>query len=393
MLAAALLSMWISNSATALMLLPVAMAILEQTEERQQLAAPLLLGLSYGANIGGIGTPIGTPPNVIFMALYRNTTGQEWTFLQWMMIGVPVVALLLPVAWLWITRGLRLKQHLAIPYPGAWRPEERRVLTMFALAALLWIFRTEPFGGWNGQVERFWDIAATQQQAAASDAPQAIAGKSSVGTPSKEGETAIETARQEPPDKVPSAASAPQRQTLVGDSTVALLVALAMFIVPNGRGGRLLDWEAAKRLPWGLLLLFGGGLAIGMAFQASGLSKEIGGLLSGIVAWDLLAVVAVVALTVTFLTEVTSNTATTNILLPILAAASMGSGGAIPPECLMVPAAISASCAFMLPVATVPNAVVFGTDYITTSRMVREGFVLNLLGAVIITLICYFGLR
>jgi len=345
MLAAALLSMWISNSATSLMLLPVAMAILEQTEERKKLAVPLLLGLAYGANIGGIGTPIGTPPNVIFMALYRNTTGQEWTFFQWMMIGVPVVALLLPVAWLWITRGLRLKEHLTIPDPGAWRAEERRVLIVFAIAALLWIFRTEPLGGWNGLVQRFWDF-----------------------TPK-------------------------QRETLVGDSTVALLVAVVMFIVPNGRGGRLLDWEAAKRLPWGLLLLFGGGLAIGTAFQASGLSEEIGSLLSGVVMWNLLAVVAVVCLTVTFLTEVTSNTATTNILLPILAAASVGSGGAIPPECLMVPAAISASCAFMLPVATVPNAVVFGTDYITTSRMAREGFALNLLGAVIITLICYFALR
>jgi sodium-dependent dicarboxylate transporter 2/3/5 len=166
-----------------------------------------------------------------------------------------------------------------------------------------------------------------------------------------------------------------------------------MFLVPNGRGGRLLEWEAAKRLPWGLLLLFGGGLAIGTAFKESGLSEEIGGLLSGVVMWNLLAVVAAVCLTVTFLTEVTSNTATTSILLPILAAAAMGSEGVIPPECLMIPAAISASCAFMLPVATVPNAVVFGTDYIATSRMAREGFVLNLLGAVIITLICYFGLR
>jgi len=345
MLAAAMLSMWISNSATSLMLLPVALAILEQTEERKKLAIPLLLGLAYGANIGGIGTPIGTPPNVIFMALYRDTTGNEWTFLQWMMIGVPVVALLLPATWLWITRGLRLKERLVIPDPGAWRAEERRVLIVFAMAALLWIFRTEPMGGWNHLVHLLWNF-----------------------TP-KEGET------------------------LVGDSTVALLMAVVMFIVPNGRGGRLLEWEDAKRLPWGLLLLFGGGLAIGMAFKSSGLSAEIGTALSGVLQWDLLVIIGAVCLVVTFLTEVTSNTATTNILLPILAGASMGSHGAISPECLMVPAAISASCAFMLPVATVPNAVVFGTEYIPTSRMAREGLAVNLFGAVIITLVCYFSLR
>jgi sodium-dependent dicarboxylate transporter 2/3/5 len=308
------------------------------------LSAPLLLGLAYGANIGGIGTPIGTPPNVIFMALYRNTTGVEWTFLQWMMVGVPVVVLLLPVAWVWITRGMHMKRAVVIPDPGAWRAEERRVLTVFGLAALLWIFRTEPAGGWNALVQQLWDF-----------------------TP--EG-----------------------RETLVGDSTVALMMSLVMFVVPNGRGGRLLDWDAAKRLPWGLLLLFGGGLAIGMAFKESGLSREIGQMLSDVVLWNVLAVIAVVCLTVTFLTEITSNTATTNILLPILAAASMaGDGGwLIAPEVLMVPAAISASCAFMLPVATVPNAVVFGTNLIRTEQMVREGLVLNLLGAAIISLLCYF---
>jgi sodium-dependent dicarboxylate transporter 2/3/5 len=343
MVASALLSMWISNSATALMLLPVAMAILEQSQDREVLAAPLLLGLAYGANIGGIGTPIGTPPNVIFMALYRNTTGVEWTFLQWMVVGVPVVALLLPAAWLWISRGIHMRQAIVIPDPGAWRAEERRGLIVFAIAAVLWIFRTEPMGGWNELVQRIWDF-----------------------TP--EG-----------------------RETLVGDSTVALMMSLVMFIVPDGRGGRLLEWDAAKRLPWGLLLLFGGGLAIGMAFQQSGLSREIGQVLSGVVLWNVLAVIALVCLTVTFLTEITSNTATTNILLPILAAASMASDGGwlIAPEVLMVPAAISASCAFMLPVATVPNAVVFGTDLITTGRMVREGLVLNLFGAAIISLVCY----
>jgi len=347
MLAAAGLSMWISNIATTLMLLPVAMAVLDQAQERRKLAVPLLLGLAYGANIGGIGTPVGTPPNVIFMALFKENTGREWSFLQWMMIGVPVVVLLLPLAWLWITRGLRLGHTLVVPHPGKWRPAERRVLTVFALTALLWITRTEPFGGWNGLVESVWDY-------------QAIGSK-----------------------------------TLIGDSTVALFMCLVMFVVPNGRGGRLLEWEAAKRLPWGLLILFGGGMAIGMGFKESGLSQVIGQLLSGALAWNVLAVIAVVCLTVTFLTELTSNTATTSILLPILAGACLGQDGnwLVSPELLMIPAAISASCAFMLPVATPPNAIVFGTDDISTRVMAREGLVLNFAGAVVIALVCYFALR
>jgi len=346
MVASAALSMWISNSATALMLLPVALAVLEQTEERDKLAVPLLLGLAYGANIGGIGTPVGTPPNVIFMALFKQYTGTEWSFLQWMQIGVPIVIVLVPLAWLWITRRVHLREPLSIPQPGPWRPEERRVLIVFGLAALLWITRTEPWGGWNGIVERTWGY-------------------------------------------VPKGS-----ETLIGDSTVALMMSLLMFMVPDGHGSRLLTWEAARKVPWGLLLLFGGGLAIGMAFQASGLSQEIGHVLSGVVRWNVLIVIAVVCLTVTFLTEVTSNTATTNILLPILAGACQSPDGnwLIPPELLMAPAAISASCAFMLPVATPPNAVVFGTDYISTRVMVRQGFAVNLIGVAVISLACYWAL-
>lgn len=346
MVASAMLSMWISNSATALMLLPVALAVLEQTKQREALAVPLLLGLAYGANIGGIGTPIGTPPNVIFMALFKEYTGQEWTFLQWMQIGVPIVVLLVPAAWWLITRNLRLSEALTVPHPGPWRSEERRVLTVFGVSALLWITRTEPWGGWNAWVETVWGF---ERQGS---------------------------------------------ETLTGDSTVALMMSLVMFVTPDGHGRRLLNWEAAKKLPWGLLLLFSGGLAIGMAFQASGLSQEIGNLLSGVVRWNLLLVIAVVCVTVTFLTEITSNTATTNILLPILAGACIDPDGGwlISPELLMVPAAISASCAFMLPVATAPNAIVFGTDQLTTRVMCRHGLAVNLVGAVVVTLICYWRL-
>ena len=345
MLASAALSMWISNTATTLMLLPVALAVLQQAgeAERDRLALPLLLGIAYAANIGGIGTPVGTPPNVIFMAQYEAHTGASWSFLQWMTIGVPVVVLLLPLAWLWVTRKLGAGQRLEVPAAGPWTSAESRVLLVFGLTALLWISRTEPFGGWNGLLEGFWGVEL------------------------------------------------PGRKTLVGDGTVALAMVLLMFVIPDGRDGRLLDWKTAARIPWGLLILFGGGLAIGKAFGASGLSKVVGAQLSALTAWPLLAMIVTICLVVTFLTEVTSNTATTNVLMPILAAACgiAGEPGAIDPTLLMVPAAISASCAFMLPVATAPNAIVFGTGRITTRTMMREGFALNLVGVLVISLTCY----
>lgn len=348
MVAAAALSMWISNTATTLMLLPVAMAVLEQSQDRQKLTVPLLLGLAYAANIGGIGTPVGTPPNVIFMAQYRQHTGLEWTFLEWMLIGVPIVVLFTPLACLWLTRDLKTTETLAIPDPGPWRSEERRTLIVFGVTALLWITRTEPLGGWNGLIESMWDY------------------------------------------QPPGGGSG----SLVGDSTVALLMTVVMFVMPNGHGGRLLNWHQAKQVPWGLLLLFSGGMAIGMAFKESGLSREVGEMLSGVTSLNLIVMIGIVCLAVTFLTEITSNTATSNVLLPILAGTCMASDGSwiIPPEQLMAPAAISASCAFMLPVATAPNAIVFGTELISTKVMVREGFVLNLIGAAIITAVCYLAL-
>ncbi len=345
MLASAGLSMWISNTATTLMLLPVALATLQQAEEgeRRRLAVPLLLGIAYAANIGGIGTPVGTPPNVIFMAQYQAHTGSGWSFLQWMRVGVPMVIILVPLAWLWVTRGMGPGAKLSIPHPGPWTSAERRVLAVFALTALLWITRTEPFGGWNGVLESFWGVAL------------------------------------------------PGRKTLVGDGTVALAMVVLMFVIPDGRDSRLLDWKTAASIPWGLLILFGGGMAIGMAFGASGLSKVVGDLLSEVTTWHVLAMMAVICLVVTFLTEVTSNTATTNVLMPILAAACgiAGESGAIEPALLMVPAAISASCAFMLPVATAPNAIVFGTGHIKTQKMMREGLLLNVVGAAVVSIGCY----
>lgn len=334
MVASAVLSMWVSNTATTLMLLPIAYAVLDSArgEDSSKLAVPLFLGIAYAASIGGLGTPIGSPPNIIFLKIYGEATGTIPSFAQWMLWGLPVVVLLLPLAGLWITRHLGESAPLAIPQAGVWRTEEVRVLMVFSLTALAWITLREPFGGWT----------------------------TLLGVPT------------------------------ANYAAVALTSVILMFVLPNGRGGKLLDWESASTIHWGVLLLFAGGIAIAKAFAVTGISQAIGESLSGVTRLSIILLIAVVALAVTFLTEITSNTATTTLLMPILAAASLGAG--FDPALLMLPAALSASCAFMLPVATAPNAIVFGSGKITVEQMVREGFALNLVGAAVITLVVYFWL-
>ncbi|NVJ60262.1 MAG: SLC13/DASS family transporter [Gammaproteobacteria bacterium] len=324
MVAAAALSMWISNTATTLMLLPVALAVLESNKDKK-LTIALLLGIAYAASIGGIGTPIGTPPNMLFRAVYEKETNTIVTFSQWMTWAVPVVVIFIPMAWLWLKRGLAQNNHLHVPDAGVWRTEEKRVLIIFAITACLWITRSEPFGGWST-----WFNAP-----------------------------------------------------LANDASIALLAAVAMFMIPNGKGERLLDWETANKIPWGVLILFGGGICIAQAFQQSGLSQLAGSKLTVLTELPMWLVLPLLCLVVTFITEVTSNTATTTLLMPILAAAGLAAG--IDPAILMVPAAMSASCAFMLPVATAPNAVVFGSEKLTVKTMARKGFVLNLIGVVVIS--------
>jgi len=329
MAASAVLSMWISNTATTLMLLPVALAVLEATPEKAKLAAPLLLGVAYAASVGGLGTPIGTPPNLIFMQVYEQTTGESIGFTQWMSWALPVVILMVPLMALALTRNMRGALAVQLPDVGAWRTEERRVMVVFGLTALAWVTRSEPFGGW-----KVW-----------LDLPQA------------------------------------------NDASVALLAVVVMFVVPDGRGQRLLNWERAATIPWGVLLLFSGGICLAKGFVNSGLSDLMGQWLSGMTQIPLFALIVIICLLVTFMTETTSNTASTTLLMPVLAAAALAAG--IAPELVMVPAAMSASCAFMLPVATAPNTVVYGSGLISTSRMAREGFLLNLLGAAIISVACY----
>ena len=327
MAAACVLSMWISNTATTLMLLPVALAVIERSPD-PKLSVPLLLGIAYASSIGGIGTPIGTPPNLVFREVYANQVGGEIAFLDWMAWGVPVVALFVPLTALWLTRRLTFTGQIELPEVGRWSTAEKRVFAIFCLTALAWITRTQPYGGWSGAL--------------------GVSG--------------------------------------INDASIAMIAVIAMFSIPNGQSGRLLDWESATKIPWGVLILFGGGIAIAKAFVATGLSGLLGEWLSALATLDLILVILSICLTITFLTEITSNTATTSLMLPVLAAAAIAAD--IQPELLMVPAAMSASCAFMLPVATAPNTIVFSTGRFPIKTMVREGFALNLMGAGVISIIC-----
>ena len=329
MLAAALLSMWISNTATVLMLLPVALAVISTSSAPRALAAPLLLGLAWACSIGGLGTPIGTPPTLIFMQVYEDTTGTSISFSQWMSWGIPVVAIMIPLIAIALARKVPKDLVVDLPDVGAWRSSEKRVLIIFGLTAIAWMTRTEPFGGWRAWL----------------DMPMA------------------------------------------NDAAVAFCAVIALFMTRDREGEPLISWEQASAIPWGVLLLFAGGITLAKGFVSSGLSGQVGELLASLALVPTLIAIVVVALLVTALTEATSNTATTALLMPILAAASVAAD--IDPLILMVPAAMSASCAFMLPVATAPNAVVFGTGQIDIRTMVRWGIWVNLLGALVISSVVY----
>lgn len=324
--AAAFLSMWISNTATALVLLPIAVAAVE-TSANKSFATMLFLGIAYACSIGGMGTPIGTPPNLIFIQVYKQYTGTEIGFLQWMIWAMPVVLVLLPlVAWQ-LTRKLEGDIQLPQFQLGAMGSAEKRVLLVFGLTALAWMTRTDPFGGW-----KVW-----------LDMPNA------------------------------------------NDASVAFIAAIVLFMLPRSDGDseRLLSWESTKNVPWGVLLLFAGGLSIASAFKETGLSQLLAEQLSVLHGIPTILLVLVICLMVTFLTEVTSNTASASLLLPILAATAVGAD--IEVVSLMLPAVLSASCAFMLPVATPPNAVVFSSGYISSKDMAKAGLRLNVLGAIAIT--------
>ena len=342
MIASAGLSMWISNTATTLMMLPMVIAVLDGAEDKK-IRVPLLLGVAFAANVGGIGTPIGTPPNMVMIGYYETIKGVEISFLEWMKVGVPVSITMVILIWLWLSRNIKTGSRVPLPNPGVWRKEEKRTMIIFFFTALAWMTRSAPFGGWKS----FFGLISENDVGLYNILANA------------------------------------------NDASVAFIAVIVLFCIPSGnkKNEKLLDWETANKIPWGLIILVGSGICLGTAISESGLSEQAAKLLTGIDKLKTVFVILCVALLVTFLTEITSNTATTVILMPILGAVSTASG--IEPALLLVPAAISASCAFMLPVATMPNAVVYGTGEFSIKKMVKEGFALNLVGALVVTTVCY----
>lgn len=346
MVATAFLSMWISNTATALMMLPIGMAVVNQlgtnlrgtSITENQIGQALMLGIAYSASIGGMATIIGTPTNIVLIAVVKEMYNYEIGFAEWMMVGVPIALGLLMICWLYLVKvaypfpslhlpGGREEINRQIQLLGSMTKEEKRVLAVFVVVSFCWMSRTFLLNTF-----------------------------------------------------VP----------VLDDTIIALAGALLLFLIPASKEkkGRLLDWKTAEKLPWGILLLFGGGLAIAAGFQVTGLAHWIGVqfvALENVPFWlFLLAIITAV----NFLTEITSNTATASMILPILAAVALAMG--VHPFGLMVSATLAASCAFMLPVATPPNAIVFGSGYLTIPDMMKVGIWMNILSIILLSLITYF---
>lgn len=355
MVATGFLSMWISNTATAMMMVPIGLAIIYQvsealkddpsidtTKENFGFGKALMLGIAYSASLGGIATLIGTPPNTLLAGAVNEIYGIEITFAQWMLFGVPLAWIFILVAWVYLVKVAYPQKLKHLPGGsevirqqktdlGAASYEERAVFVVFVAVALAWISRSFILDAFAPDLE-------------------------------------------------------------VTDAMVGLIAAMILFIIPskNRKGDHLLDWATAVKLPWGILLLFGGGLAIAAGFTNSGLSEWVGNQLIGLQGVNVLIIVLVVAALVLFLTEITSNTATASMMFPIMA--SLAVALSIHPYALMVTAAVAASCAFMLPVATPPNAVVFGSGYLKISDMAKAGLALNIFGIFFVGLAVYYFL-
>lgn len=351
MVSTGFLSMWISNTATAMMMVPIGLAIIYQvaealkdrpeidtSDENFNFGKALMLGIAYSASLGGISTLIGTPPNTLLAGAINTTYGIDLSFARWMLFGVPISWTFILIAWVYLVKfafppGFKNlpggKEVIANEKStlGKASFEEKAVFIVFILAALSWISRSFLLEKINPNID---------------------------------------------------------------DTMIAIIAALVLFMIPskNKPGDRLLDWNTALKLPWGILLLFGGGLAIAAGFVESGLSAWMGEQLVALQGVHLLLVLIIVSTLVIFLTEVTSNTATASMMFPIMAA--LGFALDIHPYSVMIVAAVSASCAFMLPVATPPNAVVFGSGYLRLPDMAKAGFLLNIVGIFLVSLAVYY---
>jgi len=346
MAATAFLSMWISNTATSVMMLPIGMAIITQlkdnpltvADENKLFGKALMLAIAYSASIGGIATLIGTPPNLVLAGIVQDIYGIEITFLDWIVIGLPVSLVLLIICWKYLTEVAFTFQQQSFPGGnaeiekqlaalGKISYEEKVVLVVFVVTALAWISRSFLLNKFIPELD---------------------------------------------------------------DTIIAIIAGLLLFLLPAGKDKerKLINWKEAVKLPWGVLLLFGGGLALAEAFKSSGLATWLGGQMTLLQGVSLIVLLVILVAAVNFLTEITSNLATTAMMLPILAPLAVIIN--VHPFTLMVGATLAASCAFMLPVATPPNAVVFGSGYLKIPDMVRAGIWMNVISIIVICIIVYF---
>jgi len=347
MTVAALISMFVMNTSTTLMLLPIGLAVCSVVantipgltdKEKKFFDTSLMLGIAYAATIGGMSTLVGTAPNIVFSAFMQETYGIEISMIQWMTLGVPLAIVMLYSAWLILTKYVfptsfitsdetKLYLRKMLTDQGPLSMDEKKISIIFGLTALAWMFRTildnyEMFSG-------------------------------------------------------------------LTDAGIAIISAILLFMIPSSLNkGELLDWSQSDKLPWGLLILFGGGLSIAAQINSSGLGIWIGEGLSVLSTVPPIFLILAVATLIIFLTEVTSNVATTSTFLPVFGAVAIGIG--VLPVSLTVPVCLAASCAFMLPVATPPNAIVYGSGKFTIATMMKAGFALNIIGIFVVTLFAYF---
>jgi solute carrier family 13 (sodium-dependent dicarboxylate transporter), member 2/3/5 len=357
MLATSVLSMWMSNTATAMMMIPIVLSIILKLEENmgkprvRRYTIGLLLGIAYSASIGGIATLVGTPPNLSFARIVAIVFPDvpEITFADWLLFALPVTLVMFFAAWLLLylmykPRGKwdpLSREDFRSEYNrlGKAKPEEKIVFILFILLAFLWIFRTG------------FEISSL---------------------------------------RIPGWSALFRSPDFINDGTVAIFIASVLFVIPSKtkKGSRIMDWQTARKIPWHIVLLFGGGFALARGFVDSGLSLWFGESLSGLSSVSPILLTLIVVGLMSFLTELTSNTATTEMILPIMAGLAVSIQ--INPLLLMIPATLAGSMAFMLPVATPPNAIVFGTNHLQVKDMLRTGFLLNMIGIGIATLFMYF---
>ena len=334
-IASAFLSMWVSNTATAIMMLPIAVSILDLLDNKESgkkinFEIVLILCIAYACNIGGMGTLIGTPPNALLAAFLFENYGIEISFMQWMMVGVPCMLISLPTMYFILTKlvyPVRIETlpggkeiiQAQVKELTKISSQEKKVAAVFVIAALSWIFRPLLVNFLPG----------------------------------------------------------------LSDAGIAIAASVALFLIPSKKGGGLLVWSDTIKLPWGVLILFGGGLSMASAISSTGLATWIGAGIGSLNTWPIVLIIFIVVGLMVFLTEMTSNTASTAAFLPILASVAIGLGEN--PLLLAIPAVFGASCAFMLPVATPPNAIVYGSGKITIPEMSKAGLWLNLVFIILLS--------